>query len=43
MSYYKVLNLEETAKEEDIKKAYRQKALEYHPVSEDSSLFMQKD
>jgi len=23
MSYYKVLNLEETAKEEDIKKAYR--------------------
>ncbi|KAL4435681.1 hypothetical protein ABPG74_018232 [Tetrahymena malaccensis] len=31
MSYYEILNIGQDAKEEEIKKAYRQKALEYHP------------
>jgi molecular chaperone DnaJ len=31
MSFYEVLGIEKSANEEEIKKAYRKKAMQYHP------------
>ncbi|KAL4510781.1 hypothetical protein ABPG72_004935 [Tetrahymena utriculariae] len=39
MSYYEILNICQDAKEEEIKKAYRLKALEYHPDKTSYDIF----